>query len=99
MNRLLFTIVTVVVSQAALGVDDYYYQCNKDERLKTIAVTYQSRSSNVPCSVIYTKKDKAIELWHADKKENYCEAKASVFAENQTTKGWSCTKSIGKVAK
>ena len=99
MNRLLITIITLVLSQAALGVDDYYYQCNKDERLKTIAVTYKSRSSDVPCSVIYTKKDKAIALWHADKKENYCESKALVFAENQRVKGWNCIKNIGKVPK
>jgi hypothetical protein len=99
MNRVLITIITLVLTQTAFGGDDYYYQCSKDERFKTIAVTYNSRSSDVPCSVTYTKKDQAVELWHADKQAGYCESKASVFAENQTGKGWNCTKNMGKKPK
>jgi hypothetical protein len=91
--------MTLLLSQTAFAGDNYYYQCSKDERVKTIAVTYASRNSDVPCSVMYTKNDNAVELWHADKQSGYCESKASVFVENQTRKGWNCPKNIGKPPK
>lgn len=99
MSKYLIAIVTLLLSQTAFSEDDYYYQCSKEDRIKTIAVTYASSSSGVPCSVIYTKKDKAVELWHADKQAGYCESKAAVFTENQTGKGWNCTKNMGKTTK
>jgi hypothetical protein len=99
MNRLLIMTVTLFLSQTALAGDNYYYQCSKDQQLKAIAVTYAGSSSDVPCSVTYTKKDKAVELWHADKQAGYCESKAAMFAKNQTRKGWSCTKNMGKTPK
>jgi|TARA_B110000902_G_C14294445_1_gene582610 hypothetical protein len=99
MNRLLITVMMLVLSQGTLAGDDYYYQCSKDERLKYIAVTYDSSTSNVPCSVMFSKKVKPVELWHADIQVGYCESKASNFAENQTIKGWSCTKNMGAAPK
>ena len=99
MNRLLIMTVILFLSQTTFAGDDYYYQCSKDERLKTIAVTYDNSSSDVPCNVTYTKKEKAIELWHADKQAGYCESKAAMFVENQTGKGWSCTQNMGKTPK
>lgn len=99
MNRLLIMTVIFFSSQMAFAGDGYYYQCSKDERLKTIAVTYASSSSDVPCNVTYTKKDKAVELWHADKQAGYCESKAAMFVENQTRKGWSCNKNMGNTPK
>lgn len=97
MNKFLIIIIAILLSQVTVSAEDYYYQCHKGEKLKTIAVTYNSRSNDVPCSVIYTKKNEAIELWQADKKQNYCESKASIFAENQVSKGWNCAKNMGKV--
>jgi len=99
MNRLLIMTVILFLSQTTFAGDAYYYQCSKDERLKTIAVTYDNSSSDVPCNVTYTKKEKAIELWHADKQAGYCESKAAMFVENQKGKGWSCTKNMGKTPK
>ncbi|MFQ3324707.1 MAG: hypothetical protein ACI90U_002537 [Pseudomonadales bacterium] len=96
MNRLLIIAMMLALSQAIQADDDYYYQCDKDERLKYIAVTYDSKTRNAPCSVMYSKKDEPVELWHAEIQVGYCESKASIFAENQKDKGWNCTKNMGK---